>query len=153
MGGSRYARQSYPNILTKIYDLPIVPRIDYPDIVWQYLNACPYGEKKTRRELLKEHWHKDENLHIFKNGINDTKLVRITGNEPYSSDLDLISDKLMMMDDIKAATLQMSRPLLEICMVARGKKHYPGAESSDKPEQKAGSKSVAPPPEMIKPAP
>ena len=59
-GGRHYSRQSYPNILSKFYDFPTLPRIDFPDIVWQYFNSCPYEETKSRRELMKEHWYQDK---------------------------------------------------------------------------------------------
>ncbi|MBS1997754.1 MAG: hypothetical protein JSS86_15635, partial [Cyanobacteria bacterium SZAS LIN-2] len=41
----------------------------------------------------------------------------------YVADMTLISDKLIMMGQVRAVALQMSRPLLEICMMVRGKKH------------------------------
>ncbi len=122
--GGRYLRQIYPNILTKLYDIPTIPRVEYPDIVWQYLNAKPCGETRSRRELMREHWRDDSSIHAFKGGISENKLMLLTGNKPYTADLELISDKLIMMGQLKAVTLQMSRPLLEICMAVRGKKHF-----------------------------
>ena len=38
--------------------------------------------------------------------------------------MELVSDKLIMIGQIKAVTLQMCRPLLEICMAVRGKKQF-----------------------------
>lgn len=122
--GGRYLRQVYPNILTKLYDIPTIPRVEYPDIVWQYLNARPYGETRSRREIMRQHWRDDSNIHAFKGGITENKVMLLTGNKPYTADLELISDKLIMMGQVKAVTLQMSRPLLEICMAVRGKKHF-----------------------------
>jgi hypothetical protein len=122
--GAHYERMIYPNILTKLYDLPTIPRVEYPDIVWQYLNAKPCGESRTRRQVMRDHWQNDTNIHIFKDGIDDKKLLWLTGNRPYTADLQLISDKLIMMGQVKAVALQMSRPLLEICMALRGKKHF-----------------------------
>lgn len=122
--GSRYARSSYPNILTGIYDLPIIPRITFPDIVWRYLNAHPSGDSRSRKEVLRERWLANANIHVFKDGISPRKIKLLTGNEPYTSDLDLISDKLIMLNQVKVVVLQMSRPLLEICMAVRGKKRF-----------------------------
>jgi hypothetical protein len=123
--GERYARQSYPNILTGIYDLPIIPRITFPDIVWQYLKAKPFGQPLSRKEVMRERWLNNKNIKVFKKGISKEKILLLTGNEPYTADLELISDKLIMLGQVKVVVLQMSRPLLEICMVARGKKKYP----------------------------
>ncbi|MBU6451845.1 MAG: hypothetical protein KGS72_08725 [Cyanobacteria bacterium REEB67] len=124
LNGGQYERHPYPNILSKIYDFPTIPRIEYPEIVWKYLNSCPHGQTRTRREIIKANWYADENIHIFKDGPSLEKLRKLTGNEPYTADMNLVSDKLIMSDQIKAVTLQMSRPLLEICMVARGRKKF-----------------------------
>lgn len=122
--GGHYLRQVYPNILTKIYDFPTIPRVEFPEIVWQYFNSKPRGETRTRRQIMQERWRDDKNIHAFSGGVDKHKLLLLTGNEPYLADLELISDKLIMMGQVKAVTMQMSRPLLEICMAARGKKHF-----------------------------
>jgi hypothetical protein len=124
--GGSFKRQIYPNMMTGIYNLPTIPRVEFPDVVWHWLNSCPGDDKRTRREVMIEHWRDDKNIHIFSKGIDHDKLMLLTGNEPYSTDMKLISDKLIIMGQLKAVTLQMSRPLLEICMAARGKKHFQG---------------------------
>ncbi len=122
--GGQYKRQVYPNILTKMFDLPTIPRVDYPGVVWLYLNATPPSETRSRREIIVDRWKVDSYIHFFDKGETKDRLLLLTGNEPYIGDLNLLSDKLIMMGQIKAVTLQMSRPLLEICMVAHGKKHF-----------------------------
>jgi hypothetical protein len=122
--GGSFKRQIYPNMMTGIYNIPTIPRVEFPDVVWRWLNSCPGDDKRTRRQVMIEHWRDDKNIHLFHNGINHEKLMLLTGNEPYCTDMKLISDKLIMMGQLKAVTLQMSRPLLEICMAARGKKHF-----------------------------
>ena len=122
--GGRYERKSYPNILTKLYDLPTIARIEFPDIVWRFLNSCPCGDTRTRKQVMQQHWSDDNNVHVFKGGVNHKKVMVLTGNEPYVADMTLLSDKLLMMGQVRAVVLQMSRPLLEICMVLRGKKHF-----------------------------
>lgn len=122
--GNRYTRRSYPNILTGIYDLPVIARITFPDIVWQFLNSRPSGETVSRKEIMRETWLHNENIHVFKGGVNEHKIKLLTGNEPYTASLELVSDKLIMLGQVKTVVLQMSRPLLEICMVARGKKNF-----------------------------
>ncbi|MBS2007435.1 MAG: hypothetical protein JST01_10365 [Cyanobacteria bacterium SZAS TMP-1] len=122
-GGGRYERKCYPNILTKLFDLPAIPRIDFPDVVWQFLNSAPCGDTRTRKQVMQEHWRDDQNIHIFKDGVDSKKISILTGNQAYVADMTLISDKLIMMGQVRAVALQMSRPLLEICMMVRGKKH------------------------------
>jgi hypothetical protein len=122
--GLRYKREIYPNILTGIFGLPTIPRVEFPEVVWQYFNSCPENETRTRRQVMKDHWLADRNISIFRDGISSEKLLLLTGNKPYTSDMELVSDKLIMIGQIKAVTLQMCRPLLEICMAVRGKKQF-----------------------------
>jgi len=122
--GGRYERKIYPNMLTKLYDLPTIPRVEFPDVVWQFLNTCPCGDTRTRKEIMQHHWRNDNNLHVFQDGVNSKKVMALTGNQPYVADMTLISDKLLMMGQVRSVIFQMSRPLLEICMVLRGKKHF-----------------------------
>jgi len=129
--GGHYRRQIYPNIMTKICDIEPIARVEYPDVVWQFFLAKPDGDSRSRKQVIFDHWVNDGSMHIFKDGVSRQKLLWVTGNEPYTADLDLVSDKLLMMGQIKAVVLQMSRPLLEICMALRGKKHF---EENDTPE-------------------
>ena len=122
--GGTYRRKVYPNMLTKMFDLPTIPRVDYPGVVWLYLNANPPGETRSRKEIMQDRWRIDSYIHFFEKNQSKERLLLLTGNEPYTGNLDLVTDKLIMMGQIKAVTLQMSRPLLEICMVVRGKKQF-----------------------------
>ena len=136
-GGARFLRKPYPNILSKFYDFPAIPRIEYPPAVWDFLNAHPHDSMRSRRQIIQKNWLEDNNIQIFKGGSSDDKLKRLTGNAPYTADMNLIEDKLIMMDQIKGVIMQMSRPLLEICMVARGKKSFV-VDGQPEPSQSSG---------------
>ena len=123
--GGTYKRQIYPNMLTKIFDLPAIPRVEYPGVVWLYLNAAAPGETETRKQKMQNRWRKDPYISYFHHNVCDDNIKLLTGNAPYVGDLDMVSDKLIMMGQIKAITLQMTRPLLEICMVVRDIKQMP----------------------------
>jgi hypothetical protein len=127
LGGSHYHRDPYPNVLCKIYGFPALPAINYPDSVWRYLNTVPPGETtKTRRDLLISHWVQDRNIHIFDHGITKEELKLLVGIDQSKVSIDLLTDRLTMIREVKAFALQMSRALLEINMIVREKKHLPG---------------------------
>lgn len=132
-----FKRQIYPNMMTELYDIPTIPRVEFPDVVWRWLNSSTSDDKRTRRQIMIDHWRDDRNMHVFSDGINHQKFLLLTGNENYRTDMKLTSDKLIMMGQLKAVTLQMSRPLLEICMAARGKKTLPGSHSCQRIHRKA----------------
>jgi hypothetical protein len=126
LGGKKYEREPYPNVLCKIYGFPVLPAINYPDSVWRYLNTVPPGETtKTRRDLLISHWVQDRNIHIFDHGITKTELTLLVGIDQSKVSIDLLTDRLTMVREVKAFALQMSRALLEINMIVREKKHLP----------------------------
>ncbi|MFX9969588.1 hypothetical protein ABTP69_19135, partial [Acinetobacter baumannii] len=83
--GGHIKRQVYPNILTKIFDFPTNPRVEYPGVVWQYLNSAPAGDTRTRRTIMQDHWKDDTNIHVFQDGVNTQKLLLLTGNAPYTT--------------------------------------------------------------------
>jgi hypothetical protein len=124
--GGRFKRQIYPNMMTQLYDIPPIPRVEFPNVVWRWLNSSTSDDKRSRRQIILDHWRDDKNINVFHNGINHDKLMLLTGNENYNTNMQLISDKLIMMGQLKAVTRQMSRPLLEICMAAQGKKRFHG---------------------------
>ncbi len=124
--GTHNPRDPYLNMLNKIYDFPSAPQIQYPESVWRYLNSPQPGDStKTRRQLLIEHWAEDRNIKIFANGVTTDKLRLLTGIKQSNVDIDLLTDRLTMLKEVKALSLQMTRPLLEINMIMRDEKHLP----------------------------
>jgi hypothetical protein len=123
---SRYVRKSYPNMLSKIFDYPTIPRIEYPSYVWTYLNSKPPAEcTKTRRQILLQYWGHDQNITSLK-GVGKSKtpdLDTLTGANQTSVTIKMLSDRLTMLRETKAVVMQMSRSLLELSMVTRGVKH------------------------------
>ncbi|HEY9719920.1 MAG TPA: hypothetical protein V6C69_20740 [Trichormus sp.] len=121
--GEKYERNAHPNMLSKVYGFPTHEGIEYPETVWTYLNMPPPGtDKRSRREMLIDHWVSDINIHIFKNGVTKDDLVLLTGAAQPKVDIELLHDRMTMLSEVEAATLQMNRPLLEINMAMQGKK-------------------------------
>lgn len=131
MDSDKYKRESYPNILSKIFDYPTLPRIDYPSSVWRYLNAAPAGsgsasdgDKRIRLRMLKDHWIADPNVQTFVEGHGEKELDLITGKNQSRVSISLLTDRLIMLREVKAVVFGMNRPLRELSMVERGTKHF-----------------------------
>ncbi len=120
-----YARSSYPNLLCKIFDYPTNPRIEYPDTVWAFLNAKPIEEPtKSRRAIMIEYWRTDKNMQFFKHHNDSSSLDSLTGTKQGDLTIELLSDQLLMLRELKAIVLQMNRPLMELMMLVRGQKEF-----------------------------
>lgn len=121
-GGKHHERKAYPNMLCKFYGLPVSPRTDYPESVWKHLNMPPTNSSITRREMLLAHWQDNQNIHTLKSGVTSEKIKRIAGIDQSDISIDLLNDRASMLRDLKAAVLQMTRPLMELSMCLRDKK-------------------------------
>lgn len=121
-GGKHHERKAYPNMLCKLYDLPVTPRTDYPDSVWKHLNQPPTNSSITRREMLLAHWEDNQNIHTLKSGVTSEKIKQIAGIDQSDINIDLLNDRASMLRDLKATVLQMTRPLMELSMCLRDQK-------------------------------
>lgn len=123
--GENYDRIAYPNMLTKLFGFPTVPRIEYPESVWQYLNAKPSGEAvKTRIDIMIAHWLEDKNLPGFTKKDSQPQKLTLCGHDNSHLTLGLVSQRLVMLRELRAVVAQMNRPLLELSMVVRGRKRF-----------------------------
>lgn len=122
--GGKFERQAYPNMLSKIFDYPVVPRVDYPQSVWDYLHSRPAGRQagKTRVELLISQWVADKNIHFLTDKTSKAQMDMLTGAGNQKLSIDLLSDRVCMMKELDAMIGLMNRPLLEIMMAVRGSK-------------------------------
>ena len=127
MPKERYPYSSYSNMLCKIFDYPITPRVEYPNSVWNFLNAKPLGEPtRSRKQIMIEHWSTDKNVHCCKKLKDNDKdtLNLLTGTKQDVITPELLSDQLLMLNETKAIVVQMNRPLMELMMLVRGQKQF-----------------------------
>ena len=124
-GGLRHERESYANILCKLYDLPTEPRTEFPSTVWVHLDSRPAGQDKTRRQILMNHWRSNRNIKLFKATNIDSRIRLLTGIDQHDINIDLLNDRLTMIRELKAVVLQMNRLLLELNLAEQGKKKLP----------------------------
>jgi hypothetical protein len=127
---SRYVRQSYPNMLSKIFDYPTIPRIEYPTSVWTYLNSKPPEEpSESRRSIMIDYWLHDQNIRSLRGSVHGKTiktpdLDTLTGTKQNNVTIQMLSDRLTMLRETRAVVMQMNRPLLELNMVSRGLKRF-----------------------------
>lgn len=121
--GQHFSREENPNILSKLFDYPVTPDIDYPGSVWTYLNAVPASGKfkeDTCRKWLMDLWLKDKELRSLKHA--DSKQIhRVTGTMPgrHSVTIELLSTRLAMLEQLSAMIFRMKGILLELVRAAR----------------------------------
>ena len=124
--GGHYESKTRPNMLSKLFDYPTTAAIEYPDSVMNFLHSTPTeGTIQTcRLGYLIDRWEHDENIHSFTNRNSKEQLDQLTGFKESRLTIELVSDRLTMLQQISAVISQMNRPLLELMMAARGLKHF-----------------------------
>lgn len=124
--GGRYEREARPNMLAKIFDYPVVARTEYPDSVLAYLHTVPSNSKDnlSRLDQLIGRWAEDKNIHSFSDRNSRKQLDAITGSVQIQLTIELVADRLTMLQQLSAVINQINRPLLELMMVVRGLKHF-----------------------------
>ncbi len=126
--GGRFDRKPHPNMLSKIFDYPASPRVDYPQSVWTYLHSIPphaKEQKLTRIDILINQWIEDKNIKYFSDRHSKSQLDLITGSVQHRVSIGLLNDRANMLAELDALICLMHRPLLELMMALRGKKHLP----------------------------
>lgn len=121
--GGHFVRKAHPNMLSKVFNYPVTPELEYPDSVWTWLNSqAPVGPKVTRLEVLIDWWQKDGNIRYFSAKPTHRQLDLLTATDQHELTIQLISDRLAMLRTVDATILGINRPLLELMMVVRGTK-------------------------------
>jgi hypothetical protein len=126
-GGGHFDREPRPNMLAKIFDYPVVPTIDYPDSLLAYMRAVPANEPngQSRIDRLISRWTEDTNIHVFTDRNSRKQLDVLTGAAQHHLTIQLVADRLTMLQQLSALVTFINRPLLELIMVVRGAKHFP----------------------------
>jgi hypothetical protein len=121
--GAKFERKPHPNMLSKVFNYQVTPELEYPDSVWTWLNSqAPVGPKVTRLEFLIDWWQKDVNIRHFSAKPTHHQLDLLTAKVQDDLTIQLISDRLAMLQTLDATILGINRPLLELIMVVRGTK-------------------------------
>lgn len=117
-----------PNMLTKLFDYPTSPEIEYPKPVWDFINAVPADESttKTRRDQLIDRWISDKNIPTFtdRKSKKDLDVITASVSEHKGLSIDTLTVRQVMLTQLGAELMKMKRLLLELMMAARNEKHF-----------------------------
>ncbi len=111
-----------PNMLAKLFNLPTTKDHEIPTPVWNFLNEpIPGGKGESRRDLLIERWVQLGRIPPpnSKAGQRRIALLAEAVAQPHAVTIDLLDDRVAMLNDMRAAVGAMSRELLEIMKVMR----------------------------------
>lgn len=124
--GGHYDGTTRPNMLSKIFDYPTTPQIEYPDSIMAYLRSSPANNifGKSRLDFIIDRWATDENIHSFTDRHSTKQLDLITGKVESRLTIEIVCDRLTMLQQLSAIIQQMNRPLLELMMVTMGSKYF-----------------------------
>lgn len=122
--GSRFACHGYPNMLSKPFGYTTDTKTNIPDHIWSYMNSVPpdSGVTQTRIERLVERWLNNPNVRTYTDVASQTQRDRITGHAQCTLTIDLLDDRLLMLNEMQALIHRINRPLLELMLVLQGEK-------------------------------
>jgi hypothetical protein len=121
--GEKFKRPPKPNMLSKLFDYPIPPQLEIPDSVWKYMSSVPpEGFSDPRIEILKGRWLSDRNLTTYTDATSDQQMDILTGRLEDKVTIQVLSDRLTMLNQMSALIVRIARPLLELNMVLQGNK-------------------------------
>jgi hypothetical protein len=119
-GGKRSAVAS-PNMLAQIFGRATPIDQSYPDSVWTYLNDPPPGATVPRRELLIQKWVAAKRIAPpnTRAGQRDMDVMSAATVQHKSITIDVLANRHIMLEEVKAVVSQMTRDLLEIMKTFR----------------------------------
>lgn len=125
--GGHYSAPADPNLLSKLFERPVAPEMEYPKSVWTFLNTVPAegSNGKTRLEHILAHWIMDKNIPDFTDKHAKKQIDIITGSIQQKKTLTLaiLRHRQVMFKQLAGEISKMNRLLLELMMVLEGSKH------------------------------
>ncbi|CAN5729697.1 hypothetical protein BH10CYA1_BH10CYA1_50540 [soil metagenome] len=111
-----------PNMLSRIFKLPTAKDKDFPTPVWNFLNEpIPGGNGESRRDQLIERWVQLGRIPPPNSKAGQRRVALLAGAvaQTHAVTIDLLDDRVAMLNDMRAAVGSMSRELLEIMKAMR----------------------------------
>ncbi len=120
-GGGKRSSERDPNMLAPVFGLVPNEPNKYPPLVWNYLNDYEPGQKKTRREQLIDRWIKLNYIEPLDKPSSKKHLEELSGTIPLHKDvsIDLLRDRIPMLQDVRAAVAGINEYLDEILTFVR----------------------------------
>lgn len=126
VSGKKYSYEEEPNMLAKLFDKKVALHCEYPDSVWNYLNAVPPNDPSGKRRVdqIIDRWIEDNNIPSFTSRTSQRQVDLVTASKsiPKTLTIDLLSTRQTMLDQLTSEVLKMKRLLLELMLAVRGTK-------------------------------
>jgi hypothetical protein len=120
--GEKRTANVNPNMLARFFSLSTTKDRDIPVPIWNFLNEpMPEGKGLSRRDILIQRWVQIGRIPPPKSKEGQRRIALLCGTvaQPHQVSIDLLNDRVAMLDDLRAAIGQMSRQLLEIMRLMR----------------------------------
>ncbi len=120
-GGGKRSSERDPNMLAPIFGLVPNEPNKYPPLVWNYLNDYEPGQKKSRREQLIDRWVKLNYIEPLDKPSSKKHLEELSGTIELHKvvNIDLLRDRIPMLQDVRAAVAGINEYLDEILTFVR----------------------------------
>jgi sulfur carrier protein ThiS len=121
--GQKKDSEVEPNMLAPVFGLVPAEPNKYPPAMWQYLNDHEPDQKLTRRQQLLDKWVRLEYIEALNKPSSHKHLQQLAGTIPLHKEvtIDLLRDRIPMLQDVRATIAGMSEYLDEILSFARRK--------------------------------
>lgn len=120
--GERRSAGVDPNMLARLFNLPTTKDRDIPAPIWNYLNEpIPGGKGESRREQLIQRWVQLGRIPPPTSKAGQRRIALLAGVVAQSHEvtIDLLDDRVAMLNDMRAIVGSITRELLEIMRVMR----------------------------------
>ena len=115
-GGSREPASTKPNLLAKVFEQPTSEEVEYPPIVWWYLNTAPPGlpSTETRRAELMRRWRKFGVLAGNKPADARRGAMLSSSTKRQMLTIGLLSDQATLLSEVKSEVYQLDHEVLQL---------------------------------------
>lgn len=115
--GKKQTVRGTPNLLAKVFDRPVNNDVDYPPIVWWYLNTAPPGvpASNTRRQDLLDRWHRFGVLPKVNPSAEKRRATSLSNSgQRQVVTIDLLADQASLLEEVKTEIYQLDHDLLQL---------------------------------------
>jgi hypothetical protein len=120
--GEKRSSSIDPNMLARFFCLSTTKDKDIPAPVWNFLNEpIPGGTGLSRRDILIQRWVQIKRIPPPKSKEGQRRIALLSGTvaQTHQVSIDMLDNRVAMLNDLRAAIGLMSRELLEIMRLMR----------------------------------
>lgn len=135
LAGKNYSAPAAPNMLSQLFNRETSPELNYPPVVWDFLNDTPADNpQKKRKDILVDRWVMDSNIPVLTDRQSTKQINAVTGSTDQNKSLNIsiLSARIAMLQQLSCEVFKMNRLLDELEMALRGLKQPETALASSR---------------------